>query len=69
MFKMKLLVLAIVSLLNLSEGFYDEKHRPQLHYSPPRGWMNDPNGLTYYNGSFHLFYQHNPKDTVFGNYS
>lgn len=43
---------------------YTEKHRPQLHYSPARNWMNDPNGMVYYNGVYHLFYQYNPADKV-----
>lgn len=39
---------------------YTEKFRPQYHYSPERNWMNDPNGLVYYEGEYHLFYQHTP---------
>jgi fructan beta-fructosidase len=39
---------------------YKEKHRPQLHFSTIRGWINDPNGLVYYDGEYHLYFQHYP---------
>lgn len=45
---------------------YREPHRPQFHFTPATAWMNDPNGMTYADGEFHLFYQHYPDDTVWG---
>ena len=43
-----------------------EPYRPQLHFSPLAGFMNDPNGLAYFGGEYHLFFQHNPASTFFG---
>ena len=45
---------------------YKEKHRPQYHFSPQENWMNDPNGMVYYEGEYHLFYQYYPDSTVWG---
>jgi fructan beta-fructosidase len=42
------------------DELYKERFRPQFHFSSRRGWINDPNGLVYYDGEYHLFYQHNP---------
>ncbi|WLR51024.1 glycoside hydrolase family 32 protein [Bacillus tianshenii] len=48
---------------------YNQSSRPQFHYTPRKNWMNDPNGMVYYKGKYHLFYQHNPKGNEFGNMS
>ena len=42
------------------ENIYKEKNRPQFHFTTRRGWINDPNGLIYHEGEYHLFYQYNP---------
>ncbi len=45
---------------------HSEPYRPALHFSPRFGWLNDPNGLIYVDGEWHLFYQHEPQNTVHG---
>jgi fructan beta-fructosidase len=48
------------------DSSYTEQYRPQFHFSPAAHWMNDPNGLVYYKGEYHLFYQYYPDSNVWG---
>ncbi len=49
-----------------SDSSYDEPHRPQFHFTPAANWMNDPNGMFYKDGEYHLSYQYYPDSTVWG---
>lgn len=66
----KLSILVVVATLFISakpkRDYNNESYRPQFHFSPEKNWMNDPNGLVYYDGEYHLFYQHNPKGNEMG---
>ncbi|WP_049895215.1 PfkB family carbohydrate kinase [Paenibacillus antibioticophila] len=44
----------------------EDKYKPGFHFSPPSHWMNDPNGLVYYEGEYHLFYQYHPFSSKWG---
>ena len=54
----------VVSGCCFGQGVYQEALRPQVHYSPREHWMNDPNGLVYFEGEYHLFYQYNGRSMV-----
>jgi fructan beta-fructosidase len=59
-----LATLLFVQFANAQE--VPEKYRPQFHFTPKAHWMNDPNGMVYYNGTYHLFYQYYPDAKIWG---
>src|SRR5690348_7385327 len=72
-YRMKFLLVALTAFTSSSfaqkinsKASYKEPHRPQIHFSPKTGWMNDPNGMIYHNGVYHLFFQYYPDSTVWG---
>ena len=64
--KKPIFIIILAFAMNIFAQNYDEPHRPQIHFSPPANWMNDPNGMVYANGEYHLFYQYYPNATVWG---
>jgi fructan beta-fructosidase len=43
-----------------------EEYRPKIHFTPAGHWINDPNGMVYYKGTYHLFFQYHPQSSVWG---
>ncbi|KAI3195383.1 CAZyme family GH32 [Penicillium roqueforti] len=67
---MGILLALALGLLGTASGLdYTEPYRPQYHFSPAENWMNDPNGLLYHDGTYHLFFQYNPAGVEWGNMS
>jgi fructan beta-fructosidase len=72
--KIKYCLLTVCGLLSASclkaqvktAGDYQENYRPQIHFSPKEKWMNDPNGMVFYKGIYHLFYQYYPNGITWG---
>lgn len=73
MLKFKKLIIILLLAAGISgktqvkkDALYHEMHRPQIHFSPKAHWMNDPNGLVYFGGIYHMFFQYYPDSTVWG---
>ncbi|WP_420387043.1 glycoside hydrolase family 32 protein [Roseivirga sp.] len=71
--KAALLLLTLIIITGCKRGdqtdrsvFPNDPYRPQVHFTPKEAWMNDPNGMVYYEGEYHLFYQYYPDSTVWG---
>ena len=58
--KLKTLTISFLCTISLVAQVGEELYRPAFHYSPRNNWMHDPNGLVYFKGKYHLFYQYNP---------
>lgn len=67
---MKYILTTIAMLFSLMSAYTqlppDEKCRPLIHFTPEKNWMNDPNGMVYHKGLYHLFYQYHPFSSVWG---
>ncbi|MEJ0106423.1 MAG: glycoside hydrolase family 32 protein, partial [Bacteroidota bacterium] len=63
------IVSSALSAQKSNDSLYKERYRPQFHFSPAKNWTNDPNGLVYFKGEYHLFYQYNPFGNTWGHMS
>ena len=64
------LILLVAGILTgeAQDTIYQEQYRPQIHFTPQTGWMNDPNGLIYYKG-YHMFFQFYPDSDGMGSHA
>jgi sucrose-6-phosphate hydrolase SacC (GH32 family) len=62
----RVVVLGLCALQTAFGQKYTELYRPQYHFTPKENWMNDPNGLIFHNGVYHMYYQYNPGGTTWG---
>lgn len=58
--------ISVILFAQIQNKESDEIFRPQIHFSPKTHWMNDPNGMVFYKGVYHLFYQYHPNSSVWG---
>ncbi|SDP28177.1 fructan beta-fructosidase [Mucilaginibacter sp. OK268] len=59
-------IIGVCRAQDLQKKTYTEQYRPQVHFSPKAHWINDPNGMVYFNHTYHLFFQYYPKDIIWG---